>query len=254
MSKDFDKTLLEKLETLGLNSKESVIYVDLIRRHSPVGTSKIALSTGLHSQYIYTSLETLEKKGLVQHSIINGRKKFEANSPKRLSNLINEKKLLADNVTDDLFKIAKGSFEQTFEIYQGEMSFVAHELQMAEESPQNGFWWVISSRENQFAETMGDSMAKIGKIFEEKNIEIKVIGTEDDLDYFKRISKIFKNYHYKVLPGLKKGGATSIVTRNNNVSFEYFEPNPLCYTIHNQLATDSYKNIFEVMWNLSKEV
>lgn len=254
MSKNLDKNLIKELELLGLHEKEAVVYIDLLKRPNPTGTSKIVISTGLHGQYIYTALESLEQKGLVKHSVINGRKKFEANSPERLSRLVNEKKVIADRLSDELLKISNKSFEQSFEIYQGESSFVNHEIEVANESPKDGFWYVISSRENQFAEIMGDSMKEFTRISKEKNIKIKVIGTEDDSEYFSDASKKFPNYKYKILPGLKKGGATSIVIRNNNVSFESFEPSPLCYTIHNQLVADSYKNVFEALWNLSKKL
>lgn len=251
MSKNLDKNIIKELEKLGLNEKESVVYMDLIRRLNPTGTSKIVLSTGLHGQYIYTALESLEQKGLVKHSIINGRKKFEANSPQRLASLVNEKKIIAERVADELSKMSNKSFEQSFEIYQGESSFITHEIEMAKESPQDGFWYVIASRETQFAEIMGESMSEFMAISKQKNIQIRVIGVAEDKKYFEEYSKKFPYYSYKILPGLKKGGATSIVIRNDNVSFESFEPTVLCYTIHNKMVAESYKNVFEVLWNVS---
>ena len=56
-----------------------------------MGSSKIVATTKLHGQFVYNALATLEEKGLVKHSVVNGRKKFQANTPERLSQLIDEK-------------------------------------------------------------------------------------------------------------------------------------------------------------------
>ena len=77
MSKNIDKSLINNLEKLGLNHKEALVYIDLLTKQRPVGSSKIVHSTGLHGQFVYDSLYSLEDKGLVKHSVANGRKKFE---------------------------------------------------------------------------------------------------------------------------------------------------------------------------------
>lgn len=253
MSNNHDKNIIQKLGTLGLTEKESTVYIDLLRRQGPTGTSKVGISTGLHRQYIYTALDSLEQKGLVKHSIINGRKKFEANSPERLSHLIEAKKVIADNVTDELFKITKKSFNnQSFEIYQGETSFASHELEMAENSKEGSYWYVISSQEKKFVEIMGESIQTFMDIAKEKNIRTKVIGVGADVNWFLKAKEEFPGYEYKMLPGLKEG-PSSLVIRDGNVSFESFEPVPLCYTIHNEVVAENYKNIFEVLWNMLED-
>lgn len=252
MSKILDKKLLKELELLGLTEKESIVYIDLLQRATPTGTSKIVLATKLHGQYIYNALESLEEKSLVKHSIINGRKKFEANSPTRLKHLIDEKKSISDRVTNELLKLSNKTFEQSFEVYQGESSFINHELEMARSTPEEGFWYVISSRETKFVEIMGDSMQEFIDIAAKKKIKTKAIGIGEDVSWFIKAQEEFPGYEYKMLPGLKKGSA-SLVIRNGSVSFESFEPKPLCYTIHNELVADNYKNLFEVLWSMIEE-
>ncbi|MDB5259999.1 MAG: transcriptional regulator TrmB [Candidatus Nomurabacteria bacterium] len=249
MSKDLDKSIIAKLAVLGLTEKESIVYIDLLKRKGPTGTSKVVFSTGLHGQYIYTALSSLEKKGLVKHSVINGRKKFEANSPERIAHLIDAKKVVADEVTDELFKLSKKSFDQNFEIYQGDASFSSHQLEMAENTPNDSYWYVISSQERKFVDIIGDSINIFMEIAKERNIRTRVIGVGADVEWFLRANKDFPGYKYKMLPGLKEG-ASSLVIRDGNVSFESFDPIPLCYTVHNKVVAENYKNIFEVLWNM----
>ncbi len=63
MSKEIDLNILKELKAFGLNAKESLIYVELLRSGEQ---SAIALSkaTELHRQFVYNALSALKEKGL----------------------------------------------------------------------------------------------------------------------------------------------------------------------------------------------
>src|SRR3989344_6843152 len=105
LDKKWNGLLLKNLEKLGLTEKEARIYIYLVGRTQEIGSSKIVSATGLHGQYVYTALESLEKKGLVKHVIKNNRKKWSANPPTRLESLVEEKRTVANEVRDTLEKI-----------------------------------------------------------------------------------------------------------------------------------------------------
>src|ERR1700690_3301807 len=92
-----ERELVKKLVDSGLSEKESRVYFALLP-YRDIGSSKIIRATGLHGQFVYDALERLEKLGLAKHVIQNGRKKFSANSPRRILSLVEEKKLLAQSV------------------------------------------------------------------------------------------------------------------------------------------------------------
>src|SRR3989344_1567552 len=128
MSKFIDDfNLVKRLGTLGLNDKESKVYIALLSRQN-VGTSKLINATGLHGQFVYMALQRLEELGLAKHVIERGRKKFSPNTPKRLLSLVDEKKLVAQSVAEELQSRFSGAHEQDFEIFQGESTFVSHEF------------------------------------------------------------------------------------------------------------------------------
>src|SRR3990167_6740891 len=123
------KNLVKRLGDLGLSEKEARVYIALLP-YSDIGSSKLIRATRLHGQFVYDALEKLEQLGLARHVIQNGRKKFSANSPKRILSLIEEKKLSAQSVVRQLQDRFAGAHEQDFEVLQGVNAFVAHQLPM----------------------------------------------------------------------------------------------------------------------------
>ena len=128
MSKITDeKELLKKLADFGLGEKESRVYFALLP-YRDIGSSKIIRATGLHGQFVYDALEKLEEFGLAKHVIQNGRKKFSANSPKRILSLLEEKRLSAQSVVQQLQNRLAVAHEQDSKELQGGTAFVAHQM------------------------------------------------------------------------------------------------------------------------------
>ena len=108
-----NKEILENLRKLGLSDKEAVVYTSLLGL-GEVGSSKIIKNAELHGQFVYQALESLEEKGLVQHVIKRGRKKFSAKNPQVLRRLVEQQKTIADEVAAKLQELMVLPPEQRF--------------------------------------------------------------------------------------------------------------------------------------------
>lgn len=252
MSKDIDKNLIDNLQSLGLSEKESRVYIDLLGKLIPVGSSKIVRTTGLHGQFVYDALYSLEKKGLVKHSVVKGRKKFEANSPSRISNLIEEKRLLAEKTVDILKTIIKKTPEQEFEIYQGEDAYIQHQFDMLGKMKDNGEILIISTDWGElFTKKRMEFLEKYEKHRDQKNISIRFILNEGLRDISLKAGDSRKNTSYRFLP--EHQSYSGICVFEEFIDF-YLMGEPITvFNFKNEKISQGYKNFFNILWDLAKE-
>ncbi len=248
MNKNLDKKLFDNLSKLGLTSKESEVYLYLMARDNEVGTSKIIQSTGLHGQYIYSALDSLEKMGLVKHVIKNGRKKWSSTPPNRIESLVDEKRIIANQVKDSLELLFKKSSEQEFEVFQGEDQFITHEFSMIQDAPLNGVIDIIGGKEDKFQMILGNEKRSYNKIGIDKKIKIRFIGTEEQKEYLAKVKASREYFDYKILPGFNTSTvSTSIHT--NAILFQIYGNPLLVFKIKSKEIADSYRTFFDSLWN-----
>ncbi len=75
-----ETTLRQDLEALGLNGRQSSVYLALLRL-GPAGAIEIAKRTKLKHPTVYDVLDVLKERALVSEALVNGRKLFTAESP-----------------------------------------------------------------------------------------------------------------------------------------------------------------------------
>jgi predicted transcriptional regulator len=246
-----DKDLLQKLESVGLTEKESRVYLALLPRHD-VGSSKIIAATGLHGQFVYDSLERLEKLGLAKHVIANGRKKFSANPPLRLLSIVEEKRLAAQTVARQLQERYSGKHEQDFEVFQGETAFMMHQFDMLERVPQDQEALAICGPTERFLATLGEGETdEFEKIRIKKGLRVRYIGMEPMRERLAEMKKWRKLWDYRVFPGQSTGLVDTDIWPDN-ITFNIFGDPILSFTITNKTVADGYREFFESLWKLSK--
>ena len=248
-SKDFDKKLVEHLESLGLSTKEALVYIYLSSRDTEVGSSKIIQATGLHGQYVYNALESLEQNGLIKHVIKNGRKKWSANPPQRIESLIEGKRMITSQVKDALELLSKKPDQQEFEVYQGEEQFVAHEFEMLEAAPENSTICVIAGKGDHFSEVLGDNRRPYNAKGLEKNVSVHYVGTADQIEYLKWVKGRRANFEYRIMPGLHTSSVSTSI-HDGAVLFQIYGKPLLVFKIKSKDIADNYRSFFESLWNL----
>lgn len=239
------------LGKLGLSEKEALVYLSLLR-HGESGSSKIITDTALHGQYVYQALESLESRGLTQHVIKRGRKKFSAKSPQAIARLIDQQKLLADSLVGKLEKLMVLPQEQQFEVYQGEESYLAHEFDLLERAEQGSELLVIGGTGDQFYQTMGKQLGRYDALRRSKEISIRYIGSEGQRETLEKTHGKRENFETKLLPGLFTGSVNTNVWPDS-LGFNIYGDPVTRFTITSSIIAGSYRQFFETLWNLAKK-
>jgi sugar-specific transcriptional regulator TrmB len=117
---------IEALKSAGLSEREALTYLDL-QQYGESQTGKICDRTKIPSSQIYTILNSLLKKGLVNYKVVNNIKIFRASEPDTVANLFaekekqidKEKKHLLDFLSKLKIKPSKESKLSDFKYYSG---------------------------------------------------------------------------------------------------------------------------------------
>ena len=253
MSKNLDdiahKDLLKNLEQLGLSDKEARVYLALLPRQD-TGTSNLIRATGLHGQFVYQALDRLEELGLAKHVVQSGRKKFSAGSPDRILALVDEKKLAAQTVVRQLREQFAGKHEQSFEVFQGDTAFVAHEFAILESlSDGESIDMLASGGGNQYIDLMGSDMNEYERRRIEKKVSLRFLSTDGNHNYLKIMAQTRPFFEYRVLPQVASGVDTDIY--EDKINFLLYGDPVVAFTFTNRRVAEGYKRFFEVLWNLS---
>lgn len=245
-----DKTLETQLEQLGLSSKESLVYLALLELGT-VGTSKILEATGLHGQYVYQALASLEARGLASHAIVRGRKKFQANHPKMLIRVAEQQTRLAEDLVQKLEAKNRLPDDSVFEVYQGQEAFIAHEEELLKIAPVNSELLVIGGTGDQFAELMQPSLGAYEFTRRKKNIRTRYIGSQDQVESLKKGMGSRFLFEAKTLPG----SFTGMVNTNiwpEVVNFNTFGTPVTSFVLNSKVTAESYCSFFETLWKIAK--
>ncbi|HVX90134.1 MAG TPA: helix-turn-helix domain-containing protein [Candidatus Paceibacterota bacterium] len=246
-----EKDLLDKLKDIGLSDKDSLVYLALLPRHD-VGSSKIINATGLHGQFVYDSLERLEKMGLAKHVIQNGRKKFSANPPMRLVSIVEEKRLAAQSIAKQLQERYSGQHEQDFEVFQGESAFMAHQYDMLENVAEGSEVVAICGPTEKYLFTFGAEADAFEERRIEKRMSVRYIGMEPMRERLAEMRKWRKLWEYRILPGGMSTGLVDTDIWPDNITLNMFGDPILSFTITNKAMAEGYREFFEALWKLSK--
>jgi sugar-specific transcriptional regulator TrmB len=247
-----DKDLLVKLQELGLGHKEAAVYMALLPRQD-TGTSVLIKLTGLHGQFVYDALGKLEELGLAKHVIQNGRKKFSANPPQRLLTLIEEKRLSAQSVAKELQERFAGKHEQSFEVFQGESAFIAHQFDLLERQPDNTQLCAIASESERYQlilQTFGVQDRFLARM-KEKNLKVRYLGSAYKPS---RTQEVLQTglWEYRSLPGNATGLMNTDIW-HDNVTINVFGDQVLSLTITSTEVAQGYREFFNAVWALASK-
>lgn len=255
MSQYFDENknslVLAELKSLGLSEKEGLVYLSLLTL-GEVGSSKIIKDTSLHGQYVYTVLSSLEEKGLVQHFIKNGRKKFSVKNSKILSRLAEQQKNKADELAEKLASIMVLPPQQEYEIFQGQASYIAHEFELLEKASTGTELLIIGGSGDDFINSMGHQLGRYERIREEKKIQIRYLGSEDQKDGLRKSRAGRSFFEFAILPGLFTGKVNTNIWQTA-IGFNIFGDPLTSFVVSNPIVAGSYRQFFETLWKLGKK-
>lgn len=243
----------QRLLALGLTNTEASIYLHLLEAGKEVGGSNIAIGLKMHRQYVYKALPQLIKLGLVSEIPKGKQNKYKAESPIAVEKHGRKQAVSATELARDLESISNVGNEQEFEVIQGERAMVAFEMDYIMTVPQNTEEYIIGGASGGFVSVMGDELHEYLTLKEEKYIQVKYLGTENEIAEFYKTKHSFQNQTHRFLKKMPDGNANMVI-RQNEVCFYSFAQPPHVYVVKSKAVAEHYKKFFEVLWEMGEKM
>ncbi|MBU1201628.1 MAG: helix-turn-helix domain-containing protein [Nanoarchaeota archaeon] len=234
---------IEKLEKLGLNKTEALVYVTLL----DIGASnagKISKKSKINRTTVYDSINRLLDKGLVTYVLQSNRKVFKAVSPTKLLEIIRDQETIAKEILPELEMRFKSSKEtETSSIYEGKKgikSILCDILKTKE--------YVCYGSSGKFLDIMKHDYLLFQKSKKDKKIIAHVIFSENA----KKSESVKYAYStFKYLPEEFISPTTTFVYENN-IAIIVWSEIPIATVIQNKEVAKSYRNYFKLIWKTAK--
>ena len=253
MSNIIDKNddILKDLKALGLDTNESTVYLSLLKL-GEVGASKIVFDTHFHGQTVYDALYSLESKNLVRHNLVKGRKKFLAQNPSILIDLIEKQKGIASQIVEKIEKRFTAIDVENIEIIKGRESFVLNEFKHLKELPQGSELLILGGTGDTFIKNFGKQFNEYDYQRGKKQIKVRYIGSEKQREYLIDSQNKRNDFEYRFLPDVFSGITNITIFKNYAVVIYLFDETVTTIKIGNKKITQSYIDFFETLWKLGK--
>lgn len=234
---------LSVLEKAGLTKNEILIFHNLLKHGAKTATS-ISKSTGLHRRIVYDSLYRLIQKGVVSYIVQNKKRIFQATSPKRFLEIIEEEKQAINSVMPSMIELFNSKKEtssetQFFKGIEGLKSIFEDELNTKKEI------LIIGANEIAY-ELMEIYFHWFDKRRAKSKIKTKIIFNKTKKRYKIPLSEI------KYFPE-KYSSNMAVNIYGNKVSIILWnKENPLAILIKESELAEAYKKHFDIMWRIAK--
>jgi len=236
------ENILDRLKEAGLTGNETKVYYELLKKGELVANN-IAKNIGLDRTLTYTILNNLIEKGQVSYIIKEKKKFFSVTDPDNLLNSIKRKEIIVKDLIPELKKIKTlTQTEQEIKVYEGKeglRSLINLILKEKEFSVFGSTGW------NYFQLY---EMPRMAKEFAKSNVKVKTIGSKK-----LKGSEAFslENFEYKYLE-VESKSPTWIFGEYVSIHLTSREK-PFIILIKNKDIAETYKNYFNVLWNIAKK-
>ncbi len=231
----------EILQEIGLNEKESKIYLELLKEKSQTA-SKLAKLTNLNRTTAYLELENLLKLGLANYTIKNSKRYYQPAPPKKLIEILETKKKKIKSIMPKLESLSSNKEEVKIETYEGKEG-----LKTFYQDILNNATEVLAIGTTGLAfEILDFEFPHFIKDCQKKNIKAKYLS---NLDAKQQLSKLPKNLvKIKYLDKKYSAKVTTLIYKNK-VAIQSLQKDKIYITVTtDKNLYETYKNQFQFMW------
>lgn len=244
-------TINEALEQVGLNKRESLVYLHLLKYGASYPT-EIAAKTNIKRPNVYEYVKTLEEKGLIYYQLANKRKLIVAERPEKVSEMINQKLNLAKTLIPALKALdSEGSFQGKISFYQGKRSMINLFNEALEMKGKElwGFWSAKDMDKILNKKTVEKFIAKRLK----KGIKLKTLhpiekesfySDEMNTDKGRRLTQIAyipENYTFSL----------SIQIYDDTIAFYSSKKESYGFKVESKEFAEVMRTLYDIAWNNS---
>ena len=228
---------IDKLMSFGLSLNEAVVYLSVVDNGSSKA-GKIAKNIGMERSSCYQALNSLVNKGFVSYAVVGKVRFFQATSPKRFLERVKEQERLANELLPEIYKRhEENKLQGQVSLFKGKKGVKSVLMDIVREGKENR----IFGGEGQ----LGDRMPTFKEIFVEKlkdnNIKVKELIRQDrqiDLESGRSVKFFPADIEIPVVTNIY----------GNKISIIIWTDIPEAILIENEAAAETYRSIFEFMW------
>jgi sugar-specific transcriptional regulator TrmB len=235
----------EELEKIGLSPNEAKCYLALLKIGSS-SANEISRISGIHRVSVYDALRGLREKGLISQISKANKMLFEASSPERISEIIEEKekaleetkKIIPEMLSE--FKSAKQKQEiHSFKGIAGIKTVMQEMLKSKTEILDFGAENKVAAFMPYYYPHWDDERVK-------KKITMRILANIRIKPVKLRITKI------KYVPA-EFNSSVSTYIFDGKVALVMWVENPLAAIIEHKAVYEAYKSYFEYLWKTAKK-
>lgn len=231
---------MEALKEAGLTENEIKVYLALVD-YGPCLAGMISRRAGLHRRTVYDTTEMLIKKGLVGYILRNHRRLFQASSPKRILETLEEKQNILTPLVQALEeKYAKTREKEETNFYKGREG-----LKTVFEDQLNSKEILILGASPKAYETLQFYFHWYDKKRKQKKIKARIIAQDKSI---KRIPLADIRY----LPE-KYTSPVAVNIYGEKTAIILWAKEPIAIVIKHQEISQGYRNYFELLWRIAKK-
>ncbi len=190
---------ISDLQNLGFSEYEATVYLKLVEL-GLVTSNPLISETGLHRSVVYTALDHLVARKVVEVREVKGKKTFAAVFPDLLIEEFDSKKVLAEEVAHRITEKMKIG-RQEITIHQGNEEYLALLTSCLKSMPKGSTKYVLGTGGADFMKvTMLPIWKKYHKVVRNQGIKIKMVGYDLQKDEIEPYTSKEGMYEVKYLP------------------------------------------------------
>ncbi|MBI4453956.1 hypothetical protein HY636_04910 [Candidatus Woesearchaeota archaeon] len=245
----------EALRKIGLTENEIKIYIDLLKS----GTSTaydIGKRTGIYRVHVYDKLEQLMNKGLVTHVYRGAKKFFQATSPSKIKQYLEDKKKEVEIQEEEIGAILpeleamsnlpkEDTFVEVFKGNEGLKYFLKDIIKVGKEVLITGI------DDQKYQEAFPIFMKQYFRDLKKNKVKERVI-TVKRKSVFLFDKKMAPTTTYRFLEEKQFNPTNTFVYGNRTVIVTWGSP-VTAVMIKNNGVADTYRNHFEHLWKVASK-
>lgn len=227
---------------LGLNQNEAEIFIALLKRSEQTATT-LAQSTDINRTVIYTVLQSLANKGLINEKMIYGVKHFSSAPLNALSSYIESKREIVQELLPQLQKIAPEHDEKVnVEVYQS----VQGGLTILKDIIKTGKDYLAFGEDKSFRELLGTLAEQYVRQLKEKKIKERLLVPQGQEVLVSKYSEV------RYLPkDIKLPTITAVY--GDKVAHAIFQKPYYGIVITSKDLATTYTSVFNYLWKIAKK-
>lgn len=231
------------IEEAGLSMNEAKVYLALITLGSTTATD-IIKQTGIHRANVYDTLGKLLEKGLVSSITKINIKHYQAASPERLLEIVNERAQKINKIIPELKeKFDSQKSKEEIRVFKGKKGLIT----ITEDVLKENKTWFVFGAAGKLSEILDFYMDNWNKRRAKQKLHIKIIYDESARGKKEGLKFIEKKY-------LKSefNFPTAIGIYGNKVVEFIFGEEPLITLIESEKASKGFLEFFNFLWKIAK--